>query len=105
MRFKKTGEHKELRDIDICDTKISNAYVKEATYEPWIFGMLSTLAEVASRVRTELKSRENGYIIKDYSFPDNLIGTVYQTEKEQRTNIHICRLGEKNKRKIFLLLC
>lgn len=76
--LKKPGEHKELRDIDIFDTKISNAYVneaKEATYEPWIFGMLSTLAEVASRVRTELKSRENGYIIKDYSFPDNLIGT------------------------------
>ena len=39
--LRKPGEHDALTNIDIFDTRISNAYMreaKEAAYEPWVFG-------------------------------------------------------------------
>ena len=73
--LKKPGQYKELRDIDIFDTKISNAYVneaKEATYEPWIFSLLEELANTAERLKNELRMQKNKYQIQEYVFPENL---------------------------------
>lgn len=70
------GQYKELRDIDIFDSKISNAYVndaKEATYEPWVFSLFSELANVAERIKSELKTREKEFVLKDYNYPKELI--------------------------------
>lgn len=69
------GQYEELRNIDIFDTKISSAYVneaKEAAYEPWVFSLFSEMANVANKIRSELKSRESKYIVSEYGFPENL---------------------------------
>ncbi len=50
-----------LKDIDIFDTRISKAYVeaaKEASYEPWIFSMLSAIAKVAPEVKAEIEDKK-----------------------------------------------
>ena len=72
------GQYSQLRNIDIFDTKISQAYVsesKEATYEPWIFSLFSTLAFVAARIKDELEKRKMHYIVKDYCFNKDMQGT------------------------------
>lgn len=77
--LKRPGQYEELRNIDIFDTKISRAYVneaKEAAYEPWVFSLFSEMANVANRIRSELKSRESQYIISEYGFPEYLKDTA-----------------------------
>lgn len=57
----KDGEHPLLKDVDIFDTMISKAYVesaKEASYEPWVFSMLSTIAKVAPEVKAEIERKK-----------------------------------------------
>lgn len=74
--LRKPGQFKELRDIDIFDTKISNAYVneaKEAAYEPWVFSLFAELANVSARIKEQLKAREKTYILKDYIYPAELM--------------------------------
>lgn len=73
--LRKPGEHKELASIDVFDTRISNAYMreaKEAAYEPWIFSYFAYMAEVAGRIKKELETRKSKCIEKPYSFPENL---------------------------------
>lgn len=73
--LRKPGEHEELTNIDIFDTKISNAYMreaKEATYEPWVFGYFVYMADVADRIKKELEKRKTGCIQKPYAFPEEL---------------------------------
>ena len=77
--LKRPGQYEELRNIDIFDTKISSAYVneaKEAAYEPWVFSLFSEMANVANRIKSELKSRESKYIISEYGFPEYLKETA-----------------------------
>lgn len=71
----KAGEHDVLKKIDIFDTKTSLGYVneeKEATFEPWIFGLFSALGEAASKVNAELGARKENYKIEDYDIPETL---------------------------------
>lgn len=73
--LRKPGEHDALTNIDIFDTRISNAYMreaKEAAYEPWVFGYFAYMAEVADRIKRELETRKNKCVKKPYAFPENL---------------------------------
>ena len=73
--LKKPGQYEELQNIYIFDKKISNAYVneaKEATYQPWVFSLFVEMANVASRIKAELKGRERAYITNEYGFPEIL---------------------------------
>lgn len=82
------GEHEVLRGVDIFDTQISDAYIndaKEATYEPWIFNMLSTLANVADRIKQELKNRAKQYEVVPCSFPEHLKNTCEYSQLENLT--------------------
>lgn len=65
------AEHEILRTLDIFDTKISNAYVneaKEATYEPWVFTLLSELASVGVKIKEDLERRKKNYSLVEYGF-------------------------------------
>lgn len=47
-----------LSGIEIFDTQISQAYIgdtKEASYEPWIFSVLASLAQIADRIKSRLQ--------------------------------------------------
>jgi len=73
----KIGESEQLRNIDIFDTKISMAYVneaKEASYEPWIFGLFATLANTASIIKLYLERKKK--IIEVFPFPEELKDTM-----------------------------
>ena len=72
------GEYSLLKDIDIFDTRISRAYVeaaKEASYEPWIFSMLSAIAKVASEVKAEIEDRQKSLDKVEIVIPDELAET------------------------------
>lgn len=74
----KDGEYSLLKDIDIFDTRISRAYVeaaKEASYEPWIFSMLSAIAKVASEVKAEIEDRQKSLDKAEIVIPDELAET------------------------------
>ena len=76
--LRKPGQYEVLRNIDIFDTKISNAYVneaKEANYEPWIFRYFAEIANVANRVKNELKNRQKMINIEVCTFPEELKAT------------------------------
>ncbi len=76
--LKEAGQHYELRNIDIFDTKVSNAYIndkKEAEYEPWVFGYLSYMAEVSGRIKKELDQREEKIVMQQITIPDYAKGT------------------------------
>lgn len=82
----KTGEHQILKKIDIFDTKTSLGYVneeKEATFEPWIFGLFSALGETASKINDELNARKQKYIIENYNISENLkdVDSIKKLEK------------------------
>lgn len=69
------GEYESLSTIDIFDTKVSNAYMKEAkeaTYEPWVFEYFAYMADVANRIKVELETRKQQCHEIPYSFPENL---------------------------------
>ena len=71
----KDGEHSLLKDIDIFDTRISKAYVetaKEASYEPWVFSMLSAIANVAPKVKAEIEDKKKNLDNAEIIIPDEL---------------------------------
>ena len=73
----KDGEHSLLKDVDIFDTKISKAYVessKEASYEPWVFSMLSAIAKVASEVKDEIERKKTEVKCIEIFIPEDLTG-------------------------------
>lgn len=76
--LKEAGQYSELRNVDIFDTKLSNAYIndkKEAEYEPWVFRYLSYMAEVSTRIKKELERREEKIVLQQISIPDCAKGT------------------------------
>jgi hypothetical protein len=71
----KDGEYSLLKDIDIFDTKISKAYVeaaKEASYEPWVFSMLSAIAKVAPEVKSIIEDEKDKLDDVEIVIPDEL---------------------------------
>ncbi|MBE5937212.1 MAG: hypothetical protein E7265_04185 [Lachnospiraceae bacterium] len=73
----KDGEYSLLKDVDIFDTKISKAYVessKEASYEPWVFSMLSAIAKVASDVKDEIERKKTEVKSTEIFIPEELTG-------------------------------
>lgn len=71
----KAGEYDALRNIDIFDTKISRAYVetaKEASYEPWIFSMLSAVANVTTNIKDKLEEKKSFKQIEEIKIPEGL---------------------------------
>ena len=71
----KDGEYSLLKDIDIFDTRISKAYVetaKEASYEPWIFSMLSAIAIIAPKVKAEIEDKKKNLDNVEIIIPDEL---------------------------------
>ena len=73
----KDGEYSLLKDVDIFDTKISKAYVessKEASYEPWVFLMLSAIAKVASDVKDEIERKKTEVKSTEIFIPEELTG-------------------------------
>ena len=72
-----SGEHDILRSIDIFDTKISKAYVemaKEASYEPWIFSMLSAIANITTQIKVKLEEKKKHKTILEIKIPEELRG-------------------------------
>jgi len=72
----KNGEHPLLKDVDIFDTRISKAYVesaKEASYEPWVFSMLSAIAKVAPEVKEEIERRKTEEKSVEIVIPQELV--------------------------------
>lgn len=70
--LQKPGEFDILKKIDIFDTKTALGYVneeKEAAFEPWIFGLFSTLGEVATKVKEEIINRMNKIHMDSYDIP------------------------------------
>lgn len=78
--LREVGSAEQLRSIDIFDTKLSTVYMtesKEASFEPWIFNLLTTLAKsVSERIKTHLRERKNKYPITEILFPEELHGTA-----------------------------
>lgn len=73
--LKQPGQFRELTNIDIFDSKISEAYVEnanEASYEPWIFELFSSLANVTDKIKAELESRKVNYQIVNIDIPEKL---------------------------------
>ena len=70
------GEYDILRNIDVFDTKISKAYVetaKEASYEPWIFGMLSAIASVTASIKSKLEEKKKDKPLIKIKIPEELV--------------------------------
>lgn len=73
--LKKAGEFEVLKKIDIFDTKAALGYVneeKEASFEPWIFGLFSSLGEIAAKVSAELSDRKSRIVLEEYEIPENI---------------------------------
>lgn len=74
----KAGEYSLLKDVDIFDTRISKAYVeasKEASYEPWVFTLLSAIAKVAADVKIEIEEMKNRLESVQIEFPEDIVET------------------------------
>ncbi len=75
----KDGEHSILRDIDIFDTKISNAYIdnaNEASYEPWVFTLFRELAQVSTLVKNQIEDNKNGFDAHEIRIPETYMETA-----------------------------
>ena len=82
--LREAGSAELLRNIDIFDTKLSTVYMtesKEASFEPWIFSLLTTLAtSVSERIKAHLRERKKEFTTTEILFPEELHDTPAYTQ-------------------------
>lgn len=66
------GAQTALSQCDVFDSIISGTYIEKqnsVSYEPFVFTVLSTLAEIAAKIKKELERRKTGAIINKFELP------------------------------------
>lgn len=69
------GAKTALSQCDVFDSIISGTYIEKqnsVSYEPFVFTVLSTLAEIAAKVKKELERRKTEMVINKFELPKDI---------------------------------